>query len=318
MAKLRLKVSVVAVLLVLSQAAVVHALCPGGERLADFAQRQIVLADDTLFFQTAELALDIDGSPSAYGVRDQGLEDICNGLGPLQPPECRGKIRGECYAACRTAFASWNGKVDDLGTVMCSIGLGGGGCSVPSVKLQGPPREAWFVSETSVRVAPPVGTPVTKWVQTQPAQLDTAVIPYFVIPGKFRKLPWDATPGDIGLVVDAQTQRQAAFVVGDTGGTLDEGSARLLAILAGVEQLPTKTKTSAFGEPVERLVGARSGDFRVAIFRHTAPLLPPEERQGLSVLDKPADTLVDWIKDTVGAKLAEIGGVERVIACTTP
>jgi hypothetical protein len=308
----------VAALFILFQAAGASALCTGGTRLADFAQRQIVVADDTLFFKTGEIALDIDGSPSAYGVRDQGLEDICNGLGPLQPPECRGKIRGACYAACRTAFASWNGKVDDLGTVMCSIGLGGGGCSTPSVRLQEPPRETWFVSETSVRVAPPAGTPLTKWVQTQPAQLDTAVIPYFVIPGKFRKSPWDATPGDIGLVIDADTQKQAAFVVGDTGGALDEGSARLLATLARVEQLPTKTKTNAFGESVERLVGARSGDFRVAIFRHTAPLLPAEERHGLTVLDKPADTLAAWIEDTVKARLAEIGGAERVISCTTP
>ncbi len=124
-----------------------YAICCGGTAIQDFAGKRVVVADDTLFIRTAEMQLDIDGSPNAYGVGDQGVEDICNGLGPLEPAKCRGRVRGDCYGACQAAFRSWDGKLSTLGQKMCSIGLGGGGCSTPSVRSQEPPRSDWFVSE---------------------------------------------------------------------------------------------------------------------------------------------------------------------------
>jgi hypothetical protein len=289
-----------------------------GLRLADFAGKQIVMAQDTLFFATDTIQLDIDGAPSAYGARDQGVEDICNGLAPLQPADCRGKIQGRCYSACRAAFASWNGKLQTLGDTMCSIGLGGGGCSDPDVNLQAPPRQDWFVSETTVHVAPPEGTSISAWVRTQTAQLDSTDIPYFVIPGHFRRIPWDATPGDVGVLIYLPSGKQVAFTVGDVGGALDEGSAHLLAELRGVDSLPTVRMTSALGESVQRLEGALDGNFRVAIFRHTAPLLPVQQRGELSVLDKSAGELAQWIRETARERLRAIGGPARLMSCTEP
>src|SRR5205085_1863161 len=196
-----------------------NAACDSGTDLPTFSGKSITLHDDALFFRTKELQLDIDGSPSAYGVRDQGLEDICNGLGPREPPECRGKNQGPCYAACQTAFRSWreqdHGDLQKLDKWMCSIGLGGGGCETPRVSLQAAPRQEWFVSETSVKLAPPQGATISDWVKTQPAQLDSQSIPYFVIPNAFRGPPWDATPGDVGAIMESANAAPVLCIVGD-------------------------------------------------------------------------------------------------------
>jgi hypothetical protein len=120
-----------------------------------------------------------------------------------------------------------------------------------------------------------------------------------------------------------QHERQEAdedipFVVGDGGGSLDEGSARLLLTISGADKLPTKTTTTALGMPVERLLGAKDGDFRVVIFRHTAPLMSSDEGKKSHVLDKTAAELPNWIRDTVAAKLQSIGGAQVMKDCTTP
>jgi hypothetical protein len=317
----RIAMGTLCVLLTLGAPKPALAICQGGQKLQDFAGKQVVLAHDALFFRTPSIELDLDGSPSTYGTRDQGLDHICNGLGPLEPQDCRGKIKPQkCLAACETAFRNWvkhgNDDPKTLAKFMCSIGLGGGHCSKPDVRLQASPRQAWFVSETSVRVVPPAGAAITDWVKTQPAQLDSLSIAYFVIPGGFRAGPWDATPGDLGAVMDGPTGTPVPFIVGDTGGALNEGSAALLAALQGLATLPTKTLTSALGEPVERMKGAKDGGFRIVIFRHTAPLLPNDQRGDLLVLDKSAAELPGWIRDTVTGKLQEIGGPARIVACT--
>lgn len=288
--------------------------CPGGQALPMMADKPITLADDTLFFSSRGLQLDHDGSPSAYGVHDQGLENICNGLAPLQPPQCRGLNRGACFKACQSAFSAWSragAHLNTLGASMCSIGLGGGGCSTPSVRLQPAPRQDWFVSETSVHVAPPAGTPMAGWIAMQAAQLDPAKIPYFVIPGRFRDgSKWDATPGDAGIVLDAGTGRTAAFVVGDTGGALDEASTAVHAALRGGTPPPMGQRTSALGETVDSFLAGTDGDFRIAIFRHTA------SRIGSSLtLTLTSDQLGPWIETTTRDRLQAIGGIERVRAC---
>jgi len=313
--------SCVALLLVLASGDVAAGVCRDADVFPDSAGKRVVSANDSLFFQTKDLQLDIDGSPDAYGTKDQGLEDVCNGLGPLQPPNCRGNARGSCYQACQAAFRQWSdakSSPQGLGQFVCSIGLGGGGCSVPHVRLQDSPRDEWFVSETTVQSGPPAGMGVGQWVKAQAAQLDSQAIPYFVIPSSFRKLPWDATPGDLGVVIEARSGHEASFVVGDIGGELNEASARLLATLAGRERLATQMKVDALGVPVARLVGARAGDFRVVIFRHTAPLLPKPQRGGAFVLSKTAQGLPDWIRNAARQKLEAIGGRQRVIDCTEP
>ena len=286
--------------------------CPGRAALRDLAGKNIFLMDDTLLFSTPNVELDIDGSPRAYGVRDQGTENICNGLGPLNPPACRGKVQGACYAHCQAAFRSWNGRPQDLGRVMCSIGLGGGSCGVPNVRLQSSPNQDWFVSETSYHPAPPSGIPVSTWIAGQAGQMDSLEIPYFVIPGGFRGMPWDASPGDVGVVVDARGGA-VAFVIGDSGGALNEGSARLLAQLRGLAQLPTQRRRNAFGQEVERLSGAVAGDYRVAIFRHSNRRLPGH---GGIVLAVTAADLPDFIRRTAAERLERLGGPERVLACS--
>ena len=285
--------------------------CPSRRQLADHSSKRIYLAQDTLFFRTSNIELDIDGSPRAYGVRDQGTEDICNGLAPISPPACKGKVRGACYAACQSAFRSWNGRPEDLHRVMCSVGLGGGSCGRPQVRLQSAPRSDWFDSETSVHPAPPAGQPLRQWLSRQEGQLDSEAIPYFVIPGGFRSLPWDATPGDLGVVV-GPTGRTAFFLIGDTGGHLDEASAAVLAALRGIASLPTRAKRNAFGIQTQRLSGAAEGDFRVAIFRHTSRKAPGEP----PVLTLAAGEIPQWIQQTASTKLASIGGVETVRACS--
>lgn len=294
------------------------ALCPGGAALPDKADKRIVVADDVLFFRTDVIKLDLDGSPAAYGVNDQGTEDVCNGLAALTPPQCKGVAKG-CTPECRAAFRAWHASgahVERLRDFMCSVGLGGGGCSEPEVRLQAAPRADWFISESAAKLAPPPGTALAQWLPTQDAQLDATAIPYFVIPSGLRKLPWDATPGDLGVVVPRDGGPAVGFVVGDTGGNLDEGSARLLARLRGLEKLPTSPKTNALGQSVQRLVGEKSGDFRVAIFRHSGVLMPGSS--STKIIDKKASELSSWIASETAARLAAIGGADRVVACTTP
>jgi hypothetical protein len=290
-----------------------NSACSGRSALAHFVDKQIdrpiFLLNDTLLFRTGNIELDIDGSPRAYGVQDQGTENICNGLGPLEPPRCRGRNRGECASFCKAAFRSWDGQTEHLGRVMCSIGLGGSGCGTPNVRLQPAPAQDWFVSETSVHPAPSGPRPAD-WARRQEGQLDSLQIPYFVIPGAFRHLPWDATPGDVGLVVDAQGH-SFAFIIGDGGGHLDEGSAALLARIRGVSQLPTQPETNAFGRSVERLHGAVAGDYSVAIFRHSGRSLPNQP----TMLTLTAAELPAFIERVAAERLRPFGSASAIRAC---
>ncbi len=303
------------VLCLIGSTAPVLAVCQGGTVLPEISGKRIVLTDDALFFRTQNLELDLDGSPSAYGKDDQGTDTICDGLAPLTPPECKGVASRKCTPACNAAFRRWHdggAKLDDLAAFMCAIGLGGSGCSTPEVRLQGPPRTDWFVSETSLKLVPPAGTALGDWLPKQDAQLNATNIPYFVIPGRFRRLPWGATPGDVGVIVAGPGASAIGFIVGDEGGKLDEASARLIELVRGKDSLPTVSSTSALGNRVTRLVGAATGDFRVAIFRHSAVLFATK------VVGKSADELPCWIDDTTAKRLAAIGGVDRVRACTEP
>jgi hypothetical protein len=312
---MRTPLLIASLLLVAAPSPPTDSSCADRTRLDDFGRpgqkKAIYLAQDALFFRTPNIELDIDGSPRAYGARDQGIEDICNGLAPLEPIACKGKVQGPCYAACQASFRRWNGNPDRLGDVMCSVGLGGGNCSRPRVRLQSAPRVDWFVSETSVHPAAGPGISLGAWLARQDGQLDSEAIPYFVIPGGFRRLPWDATPGDAGVIV-APDGAKAFFLIGDTGGNLDEASAAVLAALRGVDHLATRQKSNAFGVSTARLSGSLEGDYSVAIFRHTSRKAPGDP----SVLTLAAAEIPGWVRATVEAKLASVGGVERVRACS--
>jgi hypothetical protein len=299
-----------------------YAACDDLKPLASFNKRPISVRNDTLLFTVDRLAIDIDGSPSAYGVRDQGVENVCNGLSALSPEKCKGKAAAKaCYQPCRTAFKSWYDDGHELVKMknyMASTGLGGAGGAPPALSLQDGDRSDWFVSETSTKLR--IGDRPLKWddITKQAAQVDPLVVPYFVIPGKFRNVSWDATPGDFGVIVAPQTKRSVRFIVGDTGGNLDEASALLVAKLAGLDNPPTVTEKSALGDAVERLASPRLGtsDLRVAIFRHSGKY--KGSLGAYKVLDQPSSgDFADWIDAEAGALLDKFGGVDKVVECTT-
>ncbi len=81
------------------------------------------------------------------------------------------------------------------------------------------------------------------------SQIEPFEVPFFVIPNGFRRLPWDATPGDIGIAVHAQNpSRYVLFVIGNIDGKLDEGCVK------GKELEPVY-KTNVLGQRVARFGG---------------------------------------------------------------
>ena len=288
--------------------------CPGRTTLPAYKTKPIFLMDDTLLFRSVGLEMDLDGSSRNYGVHDQGYDSICSGLAPREPKECSDPRRPGCHAACERTFRAWNGKPEDLGKTMCSIGLGGGDCSKPDVRIQPIPDQDWFVSETSVHPAVPAGTPVRDWVRQQAGQIDAMTIPYFVIPGGFRYGQWDATPGDVGIAYKVETGQSVAFIVGDTGGKLDEGSEKLLAGLKRVDRLtPTQAK-NAFGVTVGRYLSGIEGDFRIAIFRHSGTKQPRDD--ALIILSLAHSDIQAYITRVSTERLARLGGIERIRDCS--
>lgn len=307
-----------------------HATQCDAHDLPSFAGKEIRLLGSALLFSTDVLKIDIDGSARSYGVDDHGVENICNGLSAAEPPECRNSVaQGRCYSACVESFRRWHSesrKPEDLGKYMRSIGLGGAYGSVPRVQLQKAPNDDMFVSHTSVRYGPwKRGEPLDR-IELQDAQIEPFEVPFFVIPGNFRKSPWDATPGDVGVIVNAnRPDRVVHFVVGDVGGRLDEGSAKLQELLSGRPLVPQR-KRNVLGEVVERygdLTYEREAgkplDLRVAIFRGTSSY----DRRlsgGILVLQAVSDQagLLKHMEDLASAELRKLGGIEKVISCTGP
>ena len=81
--------------------------------------------------------------------------------------------------------------------------------------------------------------------------------------------------------------------------------------LRGGRPPPLGNRTSALGDTVRSFLAGSSGDFRIAIFRHTAA------RAGASsMLSLTAEALGPWIERTAQARLTAIGGANRLRACT--
>lgn len=291
------------------------AACPGGrtETIGSGDNKHAVTRlDKQVFFSISDLALDFDGSPEAYGVRDQGQENICAGLAPSSGP-CRGKFRDACYKVCRDTFAAWSrtgGDPKRIGDTMCSVGLGGSGCSKPEARLQSSPREAWFVSETSLRTSPKSGAADAAWLRGQAAQLDPKAIRYLVVPSTLRTAPWGVRFGDVGMAINAAGGEPIPFIVGD-GGALGEGSVSLLGALEPSSPPRLTQHLSALGEPVMRYRSGIAGDFRFVIFKDTAALA-----QGSSRLTTvTADKLANWIDETASAALKARSSKAQILAC---
>jgi hypothetical protein len=181
-----------------------------------------VTANDALFFRTSDLQLDLDGSPNAYGSKDQGLENICNGLGPLLPPECRGNAQGPCFSACQTAFRQWN-DARSAHKVSASLYVPRSGSAAMAARH----RTCGFrnllarngSSATSLQLRPPELPRLGQWIQTQPAQLD---------PRRFLLFRDSSQPQKPTLGCHSRGRRsrgsiyhrdgEASLVVGDTVG----------------------------------------------------------------------------------------------------
>lgn len=305
--------------------------CADVKNLRNFNGKAIGLKDDVLLFSTNVLKIDIDGSKRSYGMDDQGVERICNGLSPISPKRCQNTFQRRsngCSKHCVAKFKEWrkeSGKPEDLKLYMRSIGLGGGHGSVPDVQLQEPPNETMFVSHTSVKYGPWKRGGSTDLISKQSAQIEPFDVPFFVIPGKFRKNPWDATPGDLGVAVHAQDpSRYALFVVGDTGGNLDEGSAKLQELLRGKALVP-KQRTNVFGKLVDDFSNhsysyfapQQQLDLRVAIFRHTSSYDRASSGKVLVLQNVQSQTeMLEFVNIEGKKRLDAFGGPEMVVSCT--
>ena len=307
--------------------------CDNLEMLSDFNGKKIGLCKDTLLFITNVLAIDIDGSKYSYGMHDQGVENICNGLSPIAPSRCQNTYQQSdkgngCFKYCVQKFKEWHESgrdIDKLGEFMRSIGLGGSCGVIPKVMLQPYPNTEMFVSHTSVRYGPWVKGQPVELIERQEAQIEPFEVPFFVIPGKFRNQQWDATPGDYGVAIHAQDpKRFVLFVVGDVGGNLNEGSAKLHELLRGKKLSPHMMK-NAIGKVVARYGDISLNkfddgsdlDLRIAIFRHTSSY--DKRMSGEVIILQDAhnqEELIEMIARRANEELNKFGGVEAVLACT--
>ena len=110
--------------------------------------------------------------------------------------------------------------------------------------------------------------------------------------------------------MDATTGRIASFVVGDTGGALDEASTALHTALRGGTPPLLGERTNALGEKVRSYLAGTSGDFRIAIFRHTA-----SRNANTGTLTLTSGALEEWIESKAQARLAAIGGADALRSC---
>jgi hypothetical protein len=260
------------------------------------------------------MSLDLDGNEHTYGVRDQGIDGICNGLSALNPPACAGVTpRGACFAACQKTIRSWDRTPGTAKELFCSVGLGSGCGATFSAPLQSAPNEDYFVSETATKYHSPPNGP-NDWAETQAAQIDPLKVAYFVLPPKLRKLPFDASPGDVGVMIRTDGSRPPVFfIIADSGNNneLGESSGRLHQLLSTSGALPTKPAISAFGDKVIRLWMDASPAVVVAIFRHSS-----DRPNGTgNMVNLTPETITDWIDRTGADRLNKLGGPAALLAC---
>ena len=281
--------------------------------LKEYNNKKIILKNNVLLFSTDKLKVDIDGSRYAYGIADQGVEHICNGLSPVEPKRCQNvpqTNKNGCLGHCKKQFKEWykNGhKLEKINDYMRSIGLGGSNGSRVELKLQ-ENNNTMFLSHTSVSYNREESN-----LTEQEAQIESFSVPFFVIPAGLRLQPWDATPGDFGVAVHAQdSNKYAFFVVGDIGGNLDEGSVKLQELLGkkGGVSVPNifGKKVDRYGNnTLDKFNNTKKLDLRIAIFRNTSSLQDIKSQKNMLM----------EIKRIGEKKLEEFGGIEKIILYTT-
>ena len=276
---------------------------------------------NSVLFRIDHLMMDLDGAPTTYGFRDQGIDGICNGLASYKAaPICRSNVRAPgCYDACHQALKDWNTQKrtpEAAKQAFCSVGLGSGCGPTFSVALQSPATEVngYFVSSTSLHYREPAGQSRSAWLQTQDSQLDALRIPYFSLPPQMRS-NYGIELGDVGAIVrtDRPDQPPVFFIMGDggSGKSIGEVSGYVRQRLSLLPALPMRMETSAFSEQVDRVVAPSPPPVAVAVFPHTNLLVPGTK----SLVDLMPDTIGGWIETRAKSALAELGGAERLLAC---
>ena len=201
---------------------------------------------NSVLFRIDHLVMDLDGAPTTYGFRDQGIDGICNGLASYKAaPICRSNVRAPgCYDACHQVLMDWNTQKrtpEAAKQAFCSVGLGSGCGPTFSVALQSPATEAngYFVSSTSLHFREPAGQSRSAWLQMQDAQLNALRIPYFSLPPQLRS-NYGIELGDVGAIVrtDRPDQPPVFFIMGD-GGEREVGR-RGVGVCAPAAQPPAR------------------------------------------------------------------------------
>lgn len=280
-----------------------------------------------LLFKISRLVMDLDGAPTTYGVRDQGIDGICNGIAAYTaPPICRSDVNAHgCFAACQAAVRDWNTPKKEgdkprtesaAKRLFCSVGIGSG-CG-PSFNFSIQPPEdsesSYFVSSTSLHYKEPVGQQRSVWQRTQDAQLDATKVPYFSLPPQLRLL-YGVQLGDVGVMVrtDEPNGQPVFFIMGDggSGKSVGEVSGNVRQQISALRELPQKKQVNAFGNLVNRVVAPSPPPVAIAIFPGTNKLVPKTR----NFVDLNQENINDWIELNGKSGLDSIGGIKPLILC---
>ena len=296
----------------LTNAQSVAAPCPAGTITAashaDVATVQILSAKDAFLFRIPNPILDLDGGAKTYGVRDQGTDNVCNGVKAnpkLKPP-----------MSCAAAVREWNaqGRTNEAAQkLLCDSGVGAG-CNPFSYDLQSDPSDAngFFVSPTSLKYETPSGKELVKWEHAQAAQIDPLAVPYFAVPKAITHL--GVKMGMIGALINLNDPKAPPvyFIVADGAGSnpIGEFSAKAWQKIAGDAPLTILSRKDAFGKPVDRLWMPKDIPTTAAIiFKNPMkPVAGQSEQIALT-----ADTIQSWIETGGVNAMKTYGGGDEAL-----
>jgi hypothetical protein len=205
-------------------------------------------ADGALLYD-GPLEINFDGAPNAYhplGGSAGALDTVCNAANVVLPDGS--KIRGD--TACG-AFLEKFKEARESGWIapgkphvewygIATQGDKGDSRYKPCIQTAGP-FEGFFVSQTALIADP------TKQSCDSDRYLNSAKIPFFVLPKGSRFLARGMRQGDVGVAADSRTGRVVSAVFADTGprDKLGEGSLALGLSLQGRPLNPKPSRAQA-------------------------------------------------------------------------